>query len=123
MTPDPLLYRQIHPLFLCNDQPTSQAFGPTSKDEGFLSVDHGDMISPEEAYRQYTVCCGYDSAGVMAVTLLECHDIGLSVAADPKPSRLAHHVVDFTCCSKSKSKTKAKKLKRLAIDRGWQYCP
>lgn len=43
MTPDTLLLHQIHPSFIQYGRVTSQAFRPTPKDEGFLSVDDGDI--------------------------------------------------------------------------------
>lgn len=54
MTGDTLMLRQIHPNFIQNGRVTSQAFRPTPKDESRLSVDNGDMITPEACWKRFT---------------------------------------------------------------------
>ena len=51
---------------------TSQAFKPTRKDGNRLSIDNGDVVSAEEAYRGFIE--RYESAGVLAVSVAECRD-------------------------------------------------
>jgi hypothetical protein len=46
-----ILFRQIHPEFMDNGEPTSQGFGPTAKDEGKLSVDRSAITDPKSSYR------------------------------------------------------------------------
>jgi hypothetical protein len=71
VTDETLLLRQIHPVFIQNDRVTSQAFRPTPKDHGQLSVYDGDMISAEESWKHHTGL-GLESEGVLAVTVREC---------------------------------------------------
>ena len=49
MTDSTMLLRQIHPAFVQADQATSQAFRPTPKDDGKLSVYDGDKIRSRES--------------------------------------------------------------------------
>jgi hypothetical protein len=63
VTDETVLFRQIHPIFVQNDRVTSQAFRPTQKDEGKLSVYDGDMISSEDSWKHHTGL-GLESAGV-----------------------------------------------------------
>jgi len=46
--------RQIHPGFVQDGRPSSQAFRPTPKDEQKLSVYDGDQITPANAFEHYT---------------------------------------------------------------------
>jgi hypothetical protein len=48
-----ILFRQIHPQFMVSGEPTSQAFGPTIKDEGKLSVDRSELTDAKGAYELY----------------------------------------------------------------------
>ena len=57
-----LLWRQVNPHWVRAGRVTSQVFKPTKKDNNKLSVDDGDLVSAEEAYRTYTE--NYPSAGV-----------------------------------------------------------
>ncbi len=74
MTPNTLLWRQVHPNFIQQEIPTSQAFRPSTKDKEKPSVDNGDIISAEQSYLNYTKK-GYESGGVLAVTVGECKEI------------------------------------------------
>jgi hypothetical protein len=71
VTDQTLLLRQIHPSFIDRDRVTSQAFRPTEKDRGKLSVYDGDLISAEGSWKHYTARV-LKSAGVLAVTVGEC---------------------------------------------------
>ena len=116
-----ILLRQIHPTFLQNDRPTSQAFRPTPKDKKRLSVYDGDLTTPGQSYRHYTKELRLSSTGVMAVSVEECRVIDLEPASDPEPFP-EHAVIDFSGLSSEKSiKTKAKILKARATARGWLY--
>lgn len=120
MTPETLLYRQIHPSFVQNGRPTSQAFRPTPKDESKLSVYDGDKIQSQAAWEHYTGTLGRASAGVMAVTNAECVAQSLAVTADgiPYPE---HCTIDFSVLAKKAVEKAAKILVESAIQRGWQY--
>lgn len=115
-----LLLRQIHPTFLQNDRPTSQAFRPTPKDEKKLSAYDGDLATPEQSYRHYTEELRLSSTGVMAVSVEECRVIDLEPVSDPEPFP-EHAVIDFSGLSEKSIKTKAKILKARATARGWLY--
>jgi len=116
-----LLFRQIHPSFIDRGRVTSQAFRPTSKDEGRLSAYNGDMITAEDSWRHYT-SKGLKSAGVQAVTVQECAAEGLLVRPDPEEFP-EHTVIDFTHLSPNQVERKSKRLQRIADARGWQYQP
>lgn len=122
MEADTLLLRQIHATWIEGGEATSQAFTPTEKDEGRLSVHDGDQITPEAAWVAYREL-GYDSTGVMAVTVAEVLQQDLVAAADPTPDIPEHAYIDFTSASPSEVKIVAKELTRNANDRDWLYQP
>lgn len=114
-----LLLRQIHPSFMKLGRPTSAAFRPTPKDEFELSVYDGDQITPRAAHAHY---CSQkcDSAGVMAVTVSECSALELSARPDPTPFP-EHAVIDFKGLGTNQCEKKGKKLRDMAVQRGWMY--
>ena len=121
MTPQTLLYRQIHPSFIQNDRPTSQAFRPTPKDENKLSAYDGDKIPPRTSWEHYTGTLGLASSGVMAITNAESAAQSLPVTADGKPYP-EHCSIDFSGLAKEADiKKVAKNLQASAIQRGWLY--
>lgn len=120
MNDDTLLLRQIHPAFLQGNRPSSQAFKPTPKDQQKISAYDGDRIKPIDAYRHYTNDLGYNSQGVLAVTLSECVNLGLNAYSDPDPFP-EHVLVDFSPYNRSETEKRAKKLRDKALTRGWQY--
>lgn len=120
MNDDSLLLRQIHPSFVQDGHPSSQAFRPTPKDESKLSVYDGDQISASASWSHYTDVLKLESSGVMAVTLVECNTLTLSVTSDPGPFP-EHALIDFSAHSKSVTEKKAKWLKARAVARGWLY--
>ena len=124
---DTYLWRQVHPHFIRDNQVTSQVFTPTPKDEGRLSTYDGNQISAEASWKHYTTQAfdkpaAYDSAGVVTVTVEECEAQETTVVRD-SDSFPEHVLVDFTQLPKSKHKTVAKELSRIARERGWQYLP
>ena len=123
---DELLYRQINPGFVHDSRVTSQAFRPTPKDEGQLSVSVSSLTSPQGAYELYTAQRQLESAGVMAISQAECSELGLPVVPDPLTAPVndpAHALVDFRQSGKSQIEKKSKKLGRKANARGWVYLP
>lgn len=58
-----LLFRQVHPSFVRDGRPSRQAFGPTRKDNGELSVSRESLTTPEAAYRHHAEKLGHKSAG------------------------------------------------------------
>lgn len=124
MTPETLLWRQVHPSFMEGGQPSSQVFRPTPKDLDRLSFDDGDRIGAEASWRRFTGERRLESVGVLAVQVLECRQQDLEVVADGVPSSPIgpeHVSVDFAGKSNGQRKTISKKLRDLALGRGWQF--
>ena len=120
MNDDTLLHRQINPSWVQSGRVTRQAFKPSAKDNGRLSVYDGDMMTAEDAWVHYTEELEFVSIGVLAVACHECATLELPVASDPKPFP-AHALIDFSGCSNSQVEKKSKRLTVAATDRGWQY--
>lgn len=120
MTPETLLWRQVHPSFMEGGQPSSQVFRPTPKDLDRLSFDDGDRIDAVAAWRRFTEQRGLQSVGVLALQVLELEQQELTVAADGVPDP-EHVSVAFTGKASSQRKAISKKLRDLALARGWQF--
>lgn len=121
MTTDTMLLRQVSPSWVQAGRITSQVFKPTPKDEKRLSAYDGDQVSPADSWTHYKQSLGYESVGVVAVTVGECEKYELPAVADPKPFP-EHVVIKFDGCdSNSQIEKKAKHLKKAAETRGWQY--
>lgn len=120
MTSGTLLLRQVNPSWVQDGRVTSQVFKPTARDERRLSVYDGDQIAAEPAWRHYTESLGFQSVGVLAVSVKECETLELTAESDPKPFD-EHAVIDFGDVSTSQIEKKAKRLKMAAEKRGWQY--
>jgi len=120
MNQETLLLRQVHPKWIQQGRITSQVFKPTPKDKKKLSVYDGDMIGPENAWEHYTEKLDFESVGVMAVTVSECNKYDLQAKSDPTPFK-EHAVIDFTEITENQIIKKSKRLKALAIIRGWLY--
>ncbi|WP_288438460.1 hypothetical protein [uncultured Chryseobacterium sp.] len=131
MTEKTLLHRQIHPSWVQNDIISSQAFLienniaslafiPSEKDDKKLSVYNGEKFSAEESFTHFTA--NFKSAGVLSVTVAEVDSIDdLKVQEDNDPFD-GHSVIDYTIVENaSQIKKKAKRLKGLAVQRGWMY--
>ena len=117
------LLRQISPSWIRNGRVTSQAFKPTPKDEGKLSVYDGDRITAEASWNHFKNTLGYESVGVVAVTVDECESQGATVVSDPLIGFREHVVIDFRDMTRSKRNRVARELSRSASERGWQYRP
>lgn len=122
MTDDTLLHRQVHRTWVRRGEPTSQAFKPTAKDEGRLSLYDGDQIDAEGAWLHYTEDQGFPSVGVISVTPSECRRAGVPVIADGQPYP-EHVTVSFDGMSKNAMRIAASVLVTAALERGWQYGP
>lgn len=131
MTEETLLHRQIHPTWIQNDVVSSQAFieeksiaslsfTPSSKDENKLSVYNGDKFSAEDSYNHYVA--NFQSAGVLSVSMKEVHSIEQLTAYEDNDPFDGHSVIDYTNVSNpTQIKKKAKKIKNIAIQRGWTH--
>ncbi len=120
MTDATLLLRQIHPTFVQGGFATSQAFRPTPKDEGKLSVYDGEQIAAEASWVHYTTQLQHASIGTMAVSVAECSAESLPARPEPKPFP-EHAIIDFTGLSNKQCYAKSKKLQAKAYARGWLY--
>lgn len=120
MTPETLLFRQVHPAWIQEGRITSQVFRPTPKDEKLLSVYDGDLISAEDSWEHFTGSLHHASVGAMAVTVSECEARDLSARPDPEPFP-EHAVIDFDGLSANQIQKSAKHLKKSAEARGWQF--
>lgn len=118
-----LLHRQVHPAFLRDGRPSSQAFAPTAKDDGGLSVSRDSRASADVAFRRHTQDRGLKSAGVWSVSVAECASLSLAAYSDELPDDDAHALVDFTGLSNSQVRQRADKLAELARRRGRLYPP
>lgn len=121
-----LLHRQIHPHFVQKTEVSSQAFEatsaaftPTPKDDKKLSVYNGDKFSVKEAFDHFIA--EYSSVGVLSVTVDEVNTAGLSANEDNIPFD-GHAYIDYSICtSANQLKSKAKILKKKALERGWGH--
>lgn len=118
------LHRQVNPSWIHEGGPSSQAFCPTPKDNGQLSVDRGSISTAQESFERF-VANDWASVGVWAVTVGETRNIGLKTFPDPDPgwSNPAHAYVHFSDLPKNKAKKKAQVLAAHARARGCVYAP
>ncbi|AUW46857.1 hypothetical protein [Rhizobium leguminosarum] len=127
---DEILFRQIHPSFIQDGElssqpftPTSQAFAPTPKDEGYLSVDRSSMTSAGDSYRLFT-SNGHASSAVYGVTVGEFCEQAIACiqapiqASENQTANPAHALADYNPHKSGQQKNKAKRLKQRAIARG-----
>jgi len=122
MNASPLLLRQIHPNFVQNGRVISLAFRPTPKDAKRLSVSDASKISPEDAWKRYTETFGFNSCGVLGITMIECENVHLPVLEAPEDNQPDHMVIDFSHLeSEGTIRSAAKELCHFATARGWLY--
>ena len=122
MNPETPLWRQIHPSFLVGDQPGSQAFRPTPKDQDLLSFDDGRRITAEASWQRHTGPRGLASIGVMGLAVAECSGESLQAIADAVPDP-EHVSVSFAGKTTGQRKAISKRLRDFAVARGWQFGP
>jgi len=122
---DELLHSQVHPSFLQQGRVGSQAFRPTTKDQGQLSVSRGAMATAAEAFLLYTTELNLPSGGVWSVSVAECGAQDLPTYPDPLSAPVsdpAHAFIDFNGFPSNSSVERASKLlAKLATARGCQY--
>ncbi len=90
-----VLFRQVHPQWVRDGVPSSQAFVPTKKDEGMLSVTRGSLTTAEATYKHYTEALKMESAGTWGVTVGEAHVASLNSFDDEQDDIPAHGFIDF----------------------------
>lgn len=126
--PYELMLRQVHPVLFDVDGPVSTAFMPNSHDDGQLSVDRSSLITARDAYELY-VGNGLRSGGVYGISVgefgehdLNCYPDPLEAIGDRKANR-AHARVDYSAMGKSKRRSIAQRLKKIAVGRGVLHKP
>jgi hypothetical protein len=121
--PDEFLYRQIHPQWIIDGEPSSQAFKPTKKDEGILSIALGSKTTASGAFLHHTKVLKLASAGTWAVTVGEVEAVDLSSFEQPLEDSPAHGFIDFGDLGRGAIESKAKRLLANARERGCVYHP
>jgi hypothetical protein len=118
-----ILFRQIHPHFFDNGEPSSNRFMPSEKDKNKLSVDRSSLTTAEQSHSLY-VSSGYQSVAVFGLTVGEFTVEDISCWSDPilatemSLANPAHSLADYSSHVPNKQKLIAKRLKRAAITRG-----
>lgn len=123
MNAETLLLRQVNPKFMDGDALTSQAFCPSSSDQGKLSVYDGEMMTAAESYEHWTKTLENESTGTWAVSGAEADTAGLTYRPDPLPGNDAHALIDFTAHASAQHRKRAKLLVAAAEARGCLYKP
>jgi hypothetical protein len=125
-----LLWRSVPEGFIDGGRITSQAFRPTRKDAGRLSVAQQVIVSAPAHFQEMTTEFGIQSVGVWAVAIDEVDGTGARVVDDrngqdaPRPCPTGHAFVDFRDCpSNGKIAKRAGHLRDIAIVRGRVYPP
>ncbi|MFB7619822.1 hypothetical protein [Kitasatospora sp. NPDC056181] len=122
-----LLWRQIHPAFLDGGKMSSQAFTPSDKDDGELSVNRQSIVGANDAFRYFTEVQCFQSTAVYAVSAEEVAAKGLRTVDDstsdpenaPSPG---HAYVDFKAVAAGKRRKRIGGLLRdQAVARGQQH--
>lgn len=120
-TADLLVYREIHPSWVVNSRLSSQAFKPTKKDEGRLSVRNSDKITAEDCHKFQTEKLNLKSMGNYGVTIGEISEASLQCFESPitsEPVDPSHCHISFVSLTGSQIQTKADKLVSAARSRG-----
>jgi hypothetical protein len=114
---DEVLFRQVNPTWTKSDGTiSSQAFKPTKKDNGKLSVDRSSKSTAQAAFEHHQAvgvsCC------VIGVTVGEVSDLGLASFDDPTIEKPAHAYIDMSNKTRSELEGLAGRLRDLATQRG-----
>ena len=114
---DELLFRQVHPAWIEAGRPTTQAFRPSAKDEGLLSVARGSKTTAASAFELHTQTRRLASVGVWGFRVRDCSEIALDAYDDPVTDPVpdpAHAVVDFSALGHKDARAKSQLLKARA---------
>lgn len=118
-----VLYRQIHPEFFSNGEPSSDRFKPYASDNGLMSTDRSSLTTPKDSHSLY-VSQGRLSAAVFGISVQEFSDENIDCFADPildtpgKADNLAHALANYSQHDPKRYGNVAKRLKKLAMARG-----
>jgi hypothetical protein len=120
---DEALYRQVHPSWIADGVPSSQAFKPSKKDAGMLSIALGSKTTPEGAFVHHTQVLKRESVGTWAVTVAETTEADLRSCEQPLDDSPAHGFIDFRGLGRGQTEARAKLLLGKARDRGRLHPP
>jgi hypothetical protein len=121
--PEEFLYRQVHPAWIDGGVPSSQAFKPTKKDDGMLSIALSSKTTAQEAFLHHTQVLKLPSGGTWAVSVGEVAAVALSTFRQPLNDNPAHGFIDFRDPGRNAIESKAKLPSAKARDRGCVYQP
>jgi hypothetical protein len=116
-----VLFRQVHPSWVDDGVPSSQAFVPTRKDQGELSIARGSLTTAEAAHKHYTTVRELRSAGSWGVSVGEALDAGLNSFGRKLDDDPAHGFADFRGLRRREAEAKGKLLVARARERGRLY--
>lgn len=116
---DEVQFRQVNPSWMEEDSPSRQAFIPTRKDDGKLSLDRSASTTAKQAYDDFR-SLGLNSEGVFGITPGECGEDPNPIECfeSPLENNPHHSHADFNGLTKSQKKAKSQELRRKAISRG-----
>ncbi|MCX5559951.1 hypothetical protein [Streptomyces sp. NBC_00038] len=120
------VWRQVNPAFVHDGRVSSQAFTPSAKDEGELSVNRSSKVSAQESFDHYTKVLEFPSAGVYSLTVGEISGEELSViddsaAEDGQPRSPGHAFIDYRSVPPKRAKKIAGRLRQKAESHDWAY--
>jgi hypothetical protein len=116
-----ILFRQVIPEWIDTGIPSSQAFTPTRKDLGQLSIARSSLTTAEAAYKHYTAVLNLASAGVWGITVGEATEVGLKCYDAPDNDVPAHGFIDFRTLGRKAAVRSSKLLAAHARTRGRLY--
>lgn len=105
--PDEVQFRQVNPSWMQDDAPSRQAFEPTRKDDGKLSLDRSISTHAQQAHEDY-IALGLRSEAVFGVTPGECaqEPNPIECHEDPLPNNPHHSHADFSTLSRGERRKK-----------------
>lgn len=120
---DEILFRQVHPNFVHEGRVGSEAFRPSRKDEGKLSVALSSRTSAADAFMLHTEKLGFQSAGTWGLAVAEVERVGLEAFADPQDGDQAHGIINFVGIGRGRCEALSKLLVQHATKRGRLHPP
>jgi hypothetical protein len=121
--PQEVQFRQVNPSWVDEGHPTRQAFSPSTKDYGCLSLDRSISITAKQSFENFTAL-GLKSEAVYGIAAsefgeepnpIECHASPIEEDVYINPH---HSHADFNGLSKGQRKAKITELRRVALSRG-----
>ena len=112
-------FRQVHPNWVEEGEPSRLAFIPTTKDEDKLSLDRSANLNSKESFDNFRAL-GLQSEGVYGLTPNEFSEEPHSIECyeSPLDGNPHHSHADFAGLSRREKKLKSLSLRRSALARG-----